>query len=143
MRTQLMALVGCLFLVFWPISNVLAQGQVLVRVLGIDTDQGVIRYGLFNSEKSFPDDDQAFLTGSQAVQSKGCEFLIPNLPAGDYAIAMAHDVNDNGEVDRFLLIPTEPVGVSGYSSRLWAPPDWSKAAFSVGDELLVVEVSVF
>lgn len=41
-------------------------------------------------------------------------FVFPALPAGDYAVVVFHDVNDNGVIDHNILgISTEALGFSG------------------------------
>ena len=81
--------------------------------------------------------------GQHPVVDNQCEFIIPDLPFGDYALAVGHDKNDNGKIDRFLGFPLEPVGVSGYTKRLWAPPNYAKAKFSVKADTTVIEIPLF
>lgn len=50
---------------------------------------------------------------------------LPPLPEGSYAIAVFHDLNNNGKLDRNLWgIPTEPYGFSKEPANKWQKPAW-------------------
>ena len=63
------------------------------------------------------------------------------LPSGDYAIALFHDENANGRLDRVAGIPTEGVGFSNNPQLLFGPPRFVQSRFAVTsgavDELVV------
>ena len=50
------------------------------------------------------------------------EFRFPNIPAGRYAIAVYHDANGNGRLDRSAIgFPQEPYGFSNDVGRTSIP----------------------
>ncbi|MBM4205429.1 MAG: DUF2141 domain-containing protein [Gammaproteobacteria bacterium] len=54
------------------------------------------------------------------------------LPAGDYAIRVMHDVNDNGELDSNLVgMPKEPWGMSNNARGNFGPPKFEDARFAL------------
>lgn len=65
------------------------------------------------------------------------------LPAGEYALVVYQDENDNGRLDRnFIGIPREPMG---FSNRYWpqGPPSFARAAFRLnGSETNTVELAL-
>ena len=55
-----------------------------------------------------------------------------NLPAGEYAVSIAHDENSNGKVDfSWLHIPNEGYGVSNNAKGFMSPPSYSDAKFEL------------
>lgn len=50
-----------------------------------------------------------------------------DLPPGSYAVALFHDENDNGRLDKRFGIPTEGFGFSN-NPHLWFGPPSFKAA---------------
>ncbi len=59
---------------------------------------------------------------------------------GRYAIAVIHDENSNGKLDKRLMIPREGFGFSQDAPVVMGPPKFSSAAFplsSVGERLSI------
>lgn len=61
----------------------------------------------------------------------------PNLDFGQvaegrYAIALIHDENSNGKLDKRLMIPREGFGFSQDAPVVMGPPRFASAAFAVG-----------
>jgi uncharacterized protein (DUF2141 family) len=52
---------------------------------------------------------------------------------GRYAIALIHDENSNGRLDKRLMIPREGFGFSQDAPVMMGPPRFDSAAFAVGD----------
>ena len=112
-------------------------------MLGLKSSKGFVRFGLFNSEESFPKPNKVIRKGAHPVTKAKCEFVIDGVSPGDYAVAVGHDKNGNGKIDRFLGYPLEPVGVSGYFKRLWAKPSFKKAKFSISGQMKIIEIPIF
>ncbi|MEZ5564298.1 MAG: DUF2141 domain-containing protein [Gammaproteobacteria bacterium] len=54
------------------------------------------------------------------------------LPAGEYALSIFQDVNDDGKLERnFIGIPKEPAGLSNNVRPRFGPPKYKDAAFTV------------
>ncbi len=57
---------------------------------------------------------------------------ILSLPAGEYAIALFQDLNENGALDSNILgIPSEPYGFSNNARGKFGPAKFTQAAFSI------------
>ncbi len=52
---------------------------------------------------------------------------------GRYAIALIHDENGNGKLDKRLMIPREGFGFSQDAPVMMGPPRFDRAAFPVGE----------
>lgn len=57
---------------------------------------------------------------------------VPDLAIGDYAIAVIHDENGNGKLDKRLVIPREGFGFSRNPAIRFGPPDFADASFDLG-----------
>jgi uncharacterized protein (DUF2141 family) len=63
------------------------------------------------------------------------EVDLSDLPAGDYAVMLFHDLNDNNKLDANLFgLPTEPWGGSLGPRTLMGPPSWSDLKFGLPQE---------
>ncbi|MFT4520990.1 MAG: outer membrane protein [Halioglobus sp.] len=104
---------------------------------------GTIALVLFNSANTFGDlrDPARFETYTLDERDN---YLLLDIPAGEYALMVYYDENDNHEIDKnFIGIPTEPLGFSN-NYRPKGPPSYSRAAFTLGqDEQLELTVSLY
>jgi uncharacterized protein (DUF2141 family) len=65
------------------------------------------------------------------------EFTI-ELPEGEYAISLYHDVNDNNTLDTGLFgIPTEGYGFSNNVKGLMGAPSFEKSKFSLTEDRIM------
>jgi uncharacterized protein (DUF2141 family) len=104
-------------------------GTLLVLVKGFKNTEGSLRVALFNSADQFMGD--VVYEGTVVKISTG-EMLVKfeNLPFGDYAIAVIHDVDNDGQLDKNVLgIPTEGYGFSNHAMGKYGPPQWLQASF--------------
>ena len=57
-----------------------------------------------------------------------------DLPPGEYALSVFHDLNDDGKLARnFIGIPKEPAGLSNNLRPKFGPPRFKDAKFTVAD----------
>lgn len=77
------------------------------------------------------------------VNDRKLEWSDDDLPYGNYAIAVYHDKNTNGELDTNLLgIPKEAYGFSNNARGRFGPASWSDAHFTINSKQseMVIEV---
>ncbi|MFO7534417.1 MAG: MipA/OmpV family protein [Kiritimatiellia bacterium] len=92
---------------------------------------GAVVVLLFGSAAAFADLRDPVKT--VALPAGGNTARIPDLPAGEYALAVFVDENGNGRLDRnFVGIPREPLGFSN-RYRAKGPPAFSRASFRLGE----------
>lgn len=94
---------------------------------------------VFNSTHGWPEDRAAALHDIVVPAHPGrVNVVLPPLPAGDYALAIAHDVNQNHKVDRnWLGKPVEQWGMSNNPHALIKAPPFSAARFSLQHDMEV------
>ena len=62
-----------------------------------------------------------------------------DLPPGEYAIRIMHDVNGNDELDaNFVGMPTEPYAFSNNARGMFGPATWEDARFVLKGEVTQV-----
>jgi uncharacterized protein (DUF2141 family) len=106
------------------------EGKTLVvKVTKIESKEGEIQIALFTDEKGFPDDTTKAFKFARVKCDKPIH-TFENLPAGKYVVAVYHDKNGNGKLDKSLMgAPKEPIGLSlGLGKGL---PDFQKAKIDV------------
>lgn len=67
--------------------------------------------------------------------------VFDGLAPGDYAVQVLHDENDNGDLDRFLGIPTEGYGFSR-NPRVMRRARFDEASFDLGAEGTTVVIEL-
>ena len=118
------------------------QANVLrVDVRGIQNDHGAIYCQLFSGAEGFPRKVSKTTAVVRAqVQDGSATCAFPNASPDCYAVAVYHDENGNGRLDRgFMGVPKEGVGVSSDAQRLWDVLSFDEAKFVVeADEERIV-----
>lgn len=104
---------------------------ITVTVEGIRNSSGSIAIALHNEDSDFPE-SEAFMEQEVSLRSSGdVEITFENVPPGDYAVALMHDENDNGDLDfNEYGMPLEGFGFSNEAMGDQGPPDFDQAAFS-------------
>ncbi len=128
-RVALFFFTGCL----WLISGE-GRGQTLtVIVHGVKNQQGLVRVGIYKSEKEF----MKTLWLGQSIKAKAGEvkLMFENVSPGSYAISIFHDANENGKLDtNFAGLPKEGFGFSNNAMGTLGPPSFEEAKFVFGGE---------
>lgn len=125
-----------LLLLFWvtvclgSFSFKTEKVRLKVKIKEIKEVQGNIGLLVFNQADGFPDDPtKAYLEKEIKVTSKQMTIDLQDLPLGDYAIAVVHDVNANNSFDKNLVgIPKEPFGFSRNKSIFRGLPKFEEAS---------------
>jgi uncharacterized protein (DUF2141 family) len=88
--------------------------SVRVQIHGVRNTNGDIACGIFNSADGYPDETpKAYKTLRMASPGNNAICQFNDLPPGTYAVAVFHDENANGKLDKnFLGIPREGYGAS-------------------------------
>ena len=118
-----------------------AQVKLTVNVKNIQSSEGKILVGLFNSEETFL--EKAFQKASEEAKEDQMQFEFDNVPEGTYTISVIHDKNNNGSLDKNMIgIPTEPYGISMDGKSMFGPPSYEDAVFKVTDKNLTLHISL-
>ena len=125
-------------------SPVLPQqrGEIRVKVVGLRSDQGELRFGLYDKKETFATKDGPIVKGARPIRNGQCEFVIPDVPYGAYAIIVGHDVNRDGKIDENPF-SSELKGISNYSGKILWFPSFDKARFRLDQASVSVEIRVY
>ena len=104
-----------------------------VVVEHVNEEGGNIGVLVFNSPKGWPEDRKLALKDVVVKAHPGTVTVtVPDLPAGNYAVAVAHDVNVNHKLDKnWLGMPKEQYAVSNNPHVVLKAPSFDTARFSI------------
>lgn len=118
---------GCFLLA----SLLFATDTVEVNITNIKEAKGTIRAAVFANAEDFDQEKNAVydevipLSSTATIRRR-----IPLNGRSTYGLAVYHDINNNGKLDRNGLgIPKEPYAFSNNPSAKWQAPTFSEIAF--------------
>lgn len=104
--------------------------EFTLKIKGLDKKKGEVRIALFSSEENYT--KEPIYAVVLPVVDETIEWKIPELPFGEYAIAVYHDENTNGKLDTNMLgIPKENYGFSNNVRGRFGPASWEDAKFKI------------
>lgn len=134
-KKQLLVLILSLF----AISSFSQGSNLSIKVTGLKNLKGNLLFGLYNNGSKFPDKKYAIQGSIQKVISTSQIYTFENLKPGNYAIAVIHDEDKDGDLSKSLIgIPKEGFGFSNNEIGMFGPPSFDKAAVAVKKDTLIV-----
>jgi uncharacterized protein (DUF2141 family) len=123
-------------------ANVAQSADISVGVQNSPT-QGVMVFQIYGSANTFGD----FRDPVREVRSDvrpDSVYLIEDIPAGEIAMLVYVDENENGRIDKnFIGIPKEALGISN-DYRPKGPPAFDKARFAISEEeTLSIDIALY
>ncbi|MEX0722953.1 MAG: DUF2141 domain-containing protein [Gracilimonas sp.] len=110
---------------------------------GIEEERGEIRIAVFDSEEAYKRKEEPLHAVVLPVKGKSLIWNEEELPFGNYAIAVYHDKNTNGELDSNLLgIPKEAYGFSNDARGRFGPASWGNAHFQISSETYSMTIQI-
>ena len=104
-----------------------------IDVGNILTLKGQVHLGVFATAAGFPDKAKPAQNKFVKVTGNRAQAVFEVEP-GTYAVAIYHDVNDNGKIDKKLFgIPTEPYGFSNNIRPRLSAPSFTDCGVVVGE----------
>lgn len=112
-----------------------------LKIEGLKEAKGEVRIAMFNSSEKYTKEPVYAVV--LPVGEDIVEWKVPDLPFGEYAIAVYHDKNINGKLDtNFLGIPKESYGFSNNARGRFGPAKWKDAKFVVNNSTLVHKIEI-
>ena len=116
-------------------------GTLLVKVEGLQSDKGDLRFVLFASREAFL--KQPVSAEIVEINDRQGTWTVEDLPYGSYAVLVHHDLNANGKMERHWYgKPKEPTGTSNDPPARMGPPLWKKAKFELTEPALTITIKV-
>ena len=118
--------------------------KLRVKVTNIESDKGKVMVALYNSKESYENGkSEPYRYASLEIQNGESNWEVDSLPAGEYAIKLYHDENDNQKMDKNIVgIPKESYGFSNNAPARFGPPSFEDAAFQVDKEETIQVIKI-
>lgn len=125
-------------------ANAAFKGNMRVRVDGLKNLKGQVCLNLFSTSKGFPSNEKQAIKARCVKAAKNSITVdFPDLKAGNYAVAVIHDVNGDNTLNRNALsIPTEGFGFSNNPRILTGPPKFGESAVFVAGSNTDIQVQL-
>lgn len=124
-----------------PVENTFS---LTIKVDELRNSEGVVQFALYNRDGTIPDEKfkHYYKIATSDINDGSATLTFSNLPSGIYAVNVLHDENENGKIDKGLILPKEGIGFSNYESiGLSNRPKFSKASFELNtDSTLRVKI---
>jgi len=115
-----------------------SKSKLTVEVKSIPNEKGTIFIGLFRPKDEFPIFGKQYLGKVIPVTGKKMNYSFTELEEGSYAVAVFHDQNKNGKLDKnYLGIPTEVYGFSNNARRTFSAPSFEEAQVNLKSDLTI------
>jgi uncharacterized protein (DUF2141 family) len=132
-RTVLRSLGAVILAIALPVLPSLSQSTstVLLEVSSFKNTRGTLNCRLFTKASDFPD-GEGILTLRTPITGTNTTCTFPNVEPGTYAVAVVHDENSNGKLDKnFVGVPSEGYGVSNNKTYALSAPKWDESIFTI------------
>lgn len=118
-------------------SRASGHGYTLtITARGVSNSKGVVGVLVFNSPQGWPDDNGCALRAVAVPAHPGSvEVTVRDLPPGEYAAVVLHDLNRNRKLDRsWLGWPREQWGMSNNPPVHFSAPGFRQARFILSQD---------
>ena len=114
-------------------EGVNGTANITVTLTGVKDVKGIVQAGLYNSADGYKNGGS--VRGARVdVTADTVIINYSDLPDGEYAIKLFHDVNGDGEMGTNLFgIPTEPYAFSNNAVGKMGPSKWKDAKFTISN----------
>lgn len=98
-----------------------------LKIQNIKTTKGTIRIAFYKKGADFPNDEGITYAKEIKISQAGeIDLKFNDIPLGEYAVAVFHDVNANKKIDKNLFgAPTEPYGFTRNFKPKFSAPKFS------------------
>lgn len=143
LKTCLLRLVQ--IVLFFGGTQLLAQEfNLTLKVTDLEVIEGSsVMIAVYNSEETYFDSEQMFANAAVAVDAEEVSYTFEGFPAGNYAIAIYHDEDNDGEMDRkWYGPPKEGYAFSNNFTSAMRPARYDDAVFELkGDKSITIKMN--
>lgn len=108
-------------------------GTIKLVISETSSDEGVIQLLIFDQEKGWPESlDDAWKIVTLPIENGIAKKTITNVPAGNYAVTVFHDQDENGVIRKNKIgYPVDNFGFSNNPSLFFGVPSFEKCSRKV------------
>jgi uncharacterized protein (DUF2141 family) len=131
LRLNALMLATCTTLAVANHANAQFKGNLIVDVEGLKDQQGEVCIKVFNGSQGFPNsNEKAIKRECVKITQQPMRLVYKGLAAGNYAVAIFHDSNGDGVLNRNSAgMPTEGYGFSNNPVVKTSAPKYGQAIF--------------
>jgi uncharacterized protein (DUF2141 family) len=128
----------------WAAAAILMLGNVTlfaggpysltVTVKDLRNNKGDVQFSLYNKKGTIPDKNYTkyYKKAVASIKNSSASVTFRGLSEGRYAVNILHDENQDGQIAKGLMLPTEGIGFSNYNSiGIGNKPNFEKASFEL------------
>ncbi len=124
------------------LASTAAAGDLQVDLHGIRAHTGTVRLAVVDSAAGWDGKAAPVQAQSLPATADAAQVVFKSLPAGDYAVLVTHDENDNGTLDTNLVgIPVEGYGFSN-NPRVQRKPTFDEARVHVPADGAAIDIAL-
>ncbi|MCY7356625.1 MAG: DUF2141 domain-containing protein [Rudanella sp.] len=132
----------------WAVAHFLAgpsddpqKAALTITIQNVQSKTGTVRIALMKGCKKFPDCNPE---NTAIIDAKSSPFQKAfSVEPGDYAVAVYHDKNANGELDKRIFgIPKEPYGFSNNFRPRMSAPTFGDCKITVGSGGKTIQIRI-
>ena len=116
-------------------------GTLIVHVQGLTSDDGNLRFVLFDSKENFL--KRPVRAEIVEISNRQGTWTVADIPLGEYAVLVHHDVDGSGKMERHWYgKPKEPTGASNDAPARFGPPKYKAAKFELDSPERTLTITV-
>ena len=124
-------------------SGPASSADLALSVAGIANEKGNVMIAVFDKAATFRDAGAAVAAIRIRARRGVVKVILPNLPAGTYAVSAFHDENGDQKLDMNMLgMPTEGYGFSKDARGVMGPPSFEEAAVKAANGVNAVSINL-
>ena len=124
-----------LFIALSNLSSTTEKFDLTITVTNVKAQKGSVEIGVFNDQKTFIIKGKEYKTDSKTVADDKVVFVLKDLPKGEYAVSIYHDVNSDKECNmNFMGIPKEPYGFSNNFRPKFSKPTFNDCKIELNND---------
>ncbi len=117
------------------------DAEIVATVSQLRSTSGLVRIALYADRDAWLSHDDTLASCVALARGAEASCSLGIVPAGTYAIALLHDEDGDGDMDRdFIGLPQEGYGFSSGASPGLGPPSFEDASLAHGDVRTVVSI---
>lgn len=119
------------------------HGSLVVAIQGFSNSEGYAMVAVFDSEKAYKEGSPKAAMAKVEITDQKALVIFDDLKYGMYAIAIFHDQDANGKMDKnFLGIPKESYGHSNNVRGSFGPPSFEKAKVELASPEKQIKIKI-
>lgn len=132
-------LVAAIFTTGFAVKAYSQSEGIRIDISNLRSNDGHVLISVFRDGNGYPDEpEKAVRKARISIKANTAWVVFTGLPAGEYAVAILHDENDDQKMNKNIIgIPKEGYGFSNNAMGTFGPPSFSNASFSYSGNALM------